>query len=145
MEYDQSFYCGQNMRYWAKKYSAAVPKDVTHLISASISGATICAAVLAINKADLFHTHVHPPKRLSHRGKRKEASGCRNFLPKLGKDMYKRPVFAFLDDFSDTGATFMGVYNYLDKNNLSQSLKYALLGIPGSVLPIKSVKIISVK
>lgn len=123
--YDMDFYASDSILMWAKMFEERLPEDVTFLISASCSGAAIASAILVMRgikreaegnpQNRMYHCHIHPAKRISHRGVTKTISGN-----KPGCE----DICAFVDDFVSTGRTC--------GNALRQFYKYISERYPGS-------------
>lgn len=108
VHYDNCFYRSDKLKEWAVAYLAALPKSVTLLISAGASGCAIASAMLALSpEGKLRHRHIHPEKRVSHRGQTKASSGVW---------VDTTDIVAFVDDFVDTGATAINAIRAYKKN-----------------------------
>jgi orotate phosphoribosyltransferase-like protein len=98
VDYDCTLFSSQFFGTWGKDYLSKIPKEATHLLSASTSGAAVATLILAtaaLEGRNLSHCHIHPPSRRSHRGEEKVYSGV---LP-----MRKENACVFVDDFIDSG------------------------------------------
>ncbi len=102
VDYDCTLFSSQFFGTWGKDYLSKIPKEATHLVSASTSGAAVATLILAaaaLEGRNLSHCHIHPPSRRSHRGEEKVYSGI---LP-----IRKENACVFVDDFIDSGKTML--------------------------------------
>lgn len=108
--YGHSFFRAE-LKEFAKRYLACLPRDVTCLLTRGSSGCSIASAMIALSDRGLHHVHV----------KKSEEVGHSNYAGLWsGED-----VVAVVDDFVDTGATIEALEKWAVERHIEVS--YILL------------------
>lgn len=127
--YDSSFYDGQLLRAWARKFSLVIPNETDFIISAGISGAAIASAIL-VHRVNLYHVNVRAGNMKGHRIVTKAVSGFPNASGN----------YVFVDDFADSGITATKALKKFAKLPSFENTKLIGIVLSGSMSAFQSTE-----
>jgi len=103
--YSATLYDGKTLKQATRVYLAALPAEVTGLLSQGSSGAAIASGMLTLSRRRLTHCAVRKDGENGHQ------NSCAGIFDR-GK------TYAIVDDFIDSGRTVRNLVRWSDARNL---------------------------
>jgi hypothetical protein len=130
MLYNDSLYRGSDLKYWARRCLKHLPREISHLITATSSGCALASGMLLASRRELNHVH-WSRERGAFRGAGRYQQGN---------------VYAFVDDLIETGRTYYEVELQMTRHKLGTLRLIIICG--NSCLnsaQVKGIRIINAK